>query len=237
MTIRVLLTRPREDALTLAVMLESKGFSPIIEPVMEIITLPLSELPQTTNGLVLTSKHAARAYAEQASERTIPIYAIGPATAAYARALGFTDVHAAQGSVESLVDMVRTHATPDQSYIYLSGADISQPVEQLLQNYQIPCRRYIAYDARAKSNFSAETQQLLQAGDINAVLFFCRHSANIFIQLLKDMKPTSMEAFCLSKAIADSLSPKDWRAIHTSPTITQEALVMTLLNRYNQCHD
>ena len=100
---RVMITRPREDAEALAGRLAEDGIESLIEPLLEIIprageTLDLDDV----QALMLTSANGARALGRATDRRDLAVYAVGPATAAAARAAGFTTVATAGGDVEAL---------------------------------------------------------------------------------------------------------------------------------------
>src|SRR5438874_13037474 len=64
MAMRLLLTRPRDDAEPLANSLKLRGHEPIIAPLMEIRFVPGAEIPLTgAQGLIVTSANAVRAFA------------------------------------------------------------------------------------------------------------------------------------------------------------------------------
>src|SRR5688572_29455279 len=102
---RILVTRPREDAERLAEQLEAKGHAIVIEPIFTIEPMP--ETPLDLDGvqaLLLTSANGARAFGMRSPRRDLRVFAVGDATADAARALGFSDVESAGGDVADLVD-------------------------------------------------------------------------------------------------------------------------------------
>src|SRR5262245_57364398 len=95
---RVLITRPRPDADALADRLHAMGHATIIEPLIDIEFANGPDLDlQGAQALLVTSANGARAAARRTRERTMPLIAVGPASAAEAKAQGFTDIRVSSG--------------------------------------------------------------------------------------------------------------------------------------------
>ena len=90
MTRRVMLTRPREDAHTLAEALAERGIVPVLEPLMTIehIAGPALDL-DGVQALLVTSANGVRAFANRDPRRHPPVVAVGDATARAAAEAGF----------------------------------------------------------------------------------------------------------------------------------------------------
>jgi uroporphyrinogen-III synthase len=100
---RVWVARAQPGADATADRLRALGHQPVVEPVLEV--RPLAGVPLGLEGvdaLAFTSANAVRAYAALEASRTLPVFAVGEATAAAARAAGFTAVQSADGDVEAL---------------------------------------------------------------------------------------------------------------------------------------
>src|SRR5579885_2968460 len=107
MPLTALITRPEEDARPLADALKSRGIATVIEPLLSIRVLPeaapgLTQDLEGVQALLFTSANGARAFAELSPRRDIGVLAVGDATAAAARALGFSAVESAGGDVQAL---------------------------------------------------------------------------------------------------------------------------------------
>ena len=104
---RVMITRPREDAEALAARLAERGIGSLIEPLLEISPLAAQPLDlDSVQALLLTSANGARALAGATDKRDLAVFAVGPATAAAARHAGFLSVVTADGDVAALSDLV-----------------------------------------------------------------------------------------------------------------------------------
>ena len=104
---RVLITRPREDAEAIAARLLALGHQPLIAPLLE---------PRWFNGppldlsgiaaILATSANGVRALAGRTARRDIAIFAVGPQTTQEARDAGFARVENADGDARALAAAV-----------------------------------------------------------------------------------------------------------------------------------
>ena len=100
---RLLVTRPAEDAAPLAALLEEKGHEVTLEPLLTIEPVDNAVLDfEGVQALLITSANGVRAFAERNAERDLPVLAVGDASASVARELGFTNVESATGDVAAL---------------------------------------------------------------------------------------------------------------------------------------
>src|SRR6476646_7567579 len=88
---RALVTRPRAEAVALAEALDRRGIEAIIEPLLDILYRdePAPDLAGV-QAVLCTSANGVRALARRSAERGIALFAVGEATAARARAAGFS---------------------------------------------------------------------------------------------------------------------------------------------------
>src|SRR5437763_17119109 len=102
--LRALVTRPRAEAVGLADALATRGIEAIVEPLLDIHYRegPAPDLAGV-QAVLCTSANGVRALARLSGERQLPLFAVGEASAARARAEGFADVATAGGNVDDLV--------------------------------------------------------------------------------------------------------------------------------------
>jgi uroporphyrinogen-III synthase len=104
-SLRALVTRPREQAQELADELRTRGFEPVVEPLIAIE--PVSDEPidvSTYDFVIVTSPNGARELARRLRGTPAQLAAIGPGTAAALESVGLradvvADVHTQEGLV------------------------------------------------------------------------------------------------------------------------------------------
>ena len=100
--LRLLVTRPVEDAGPLVAVLNGLGMAATAEPLLDIVFHPGAALDLAgVQAILMTSANGVRAFAARTPERTLPVLAVGDASAGAARALGFTSVAGAAGEIAS----------------------------------------------------------------------------------------------------------------------------------------
>src|SRR5262249_16960111 len=121
--IQALITRPEEDAATLADALRQRGVAVTIEPLLSIRTLPGAETDVAgVQALLFTSSNGVRAFAELSPRRDLPCFAVGDATAAAARGAGFDRVESAGGDVRDLTRLVAEKLQPAGGPLFHAAA-------------------------------------------------------------------------------------------------------------------
>src|SRR5579871_494671 len=104
---RVLVTRPEDDAHETAARLKALGHEPIIAP---LISIRFSDGPDIdlarVQAFVATSSNGVRALARRTASRDIALFAVGQQTAKTARREGFRLVHSADGDAIALANLV-----------------------------------------------------------------------------------------------------------------------------------
>src|ERR1700743_1239888 len=104
----VLVTRPHPDSATTAAALRAKGYEVMQAPLLRFEPVACSGLDAEYGGVLVTPTNALRAVEGQLGESLLkrPLFAVGEATAAAARAAGFSKISAAKNDAGSLRDLV-----------------------------------------------------------------------------------------------------------------------------------
>lgn len=230
--LRILITRPREDAEPFARALTALGHEPVIEPLLDIAFIP--GLPLDLDGvqaMLLTSANGARAAAQRTSARDIAVIAVGPTTAAAARSAGFARVSESGGEgVDALAAFVRgTLRVADGALLHPAGSVSAGDLAGALGAHGYSVRREVIYEARAADHLSGAVVAELSAGLLNAVTFFSPRTAALFVELIEaeSLEPAleRVRAICLSQAVADALAPAHFAEIKVAEKPSQDAML------------
>ena len=160
MALTALITRPREDAKPLADALAARGIAVVIEPLLAIATLPATapELASDLAGvqaILFTSANGVRAFAELSSRRDIGVLAVGDATAAAARSVGFSAVESAGGDVADLARLAKRRLKPEAGPLFHgAGSAVAGDLASLLAADGFTLRRRMLYESQAASAFA-----------------------------------------------------------------------------------
>ena len=216
---KLLITRPLEDAVPLQEKLEALGHESVIVPLLAIKPRDAIEISeQNYQGLCVSSANGLCAAAMLGRFKHIPFFAIGPQSALAARQHGFDHVHDKGGNVEGLVRHISKSAKPEAGpLLYLSGSETTGDLEGKLKAQGFQVIRLIVYDAIA-----CDVPDLATLMDgAEAVLLYSPRSAKLWVQQVSGQKleteAEDLQHYCLSANVAAAL-PKGWpKSVSASP--------------------
>jgi len=232
---RVLITRPREDAEGVQAILADHGIEALIEPLLEIAYHPgpafdLSHI----QALLMTSANGVRAFAKRNPERDVALYAVGDATAREAAALGFIAVHSAAGDVDTLADLVIENLVPgDGALLHPAGSAVAGDLAGRLGGAGFEVQREVIYTATPAAQLSDHAQREIDAGAVDGVMLYSPRTGAAFARLTEaaglGSKLKNVTAYCLSSAVADKICDLPWAEIKTAARPDQGALMELLI--------
>ncbi len=212
-----MITRPRSEAVALAAALAERRIDTLIEPMLDVAyyDMPAPDLAGV-QALLYTSANGVRAFARISRERHLPVFAVGDATAARARAEGFLRVKSAGGNLGDLVRLTAERLRADAGrLLHVSGSTVAGDLAGELSRRGFAVERIALYDARPATALSAEAAAALRAGRIGFALFFSPRTAQVFVRLIAeaDLAAALRRVFAMSiSAAADAaLSPLPFR--------------------------
>ena len=231
---RVLITRPEREAVTLATALSQRGHVPVIAPLfrLDILHPPADFAPSlaASQAVLLTSANGARALAEASEQRGRPILAVGDTTATTAEGLGFNAVTSAAGDGAALAELVRQRLDPKAGpLLHVSGVDVALDLGEMLRADGFEVRRFALYDAREESTLPDSARAALQARALDAVTFFSPRAASQFAKLLEEAGLTDsvrdLTAIAISPAALAPLRDLPFRATAAAARPTRQAVL------------
>jgi uroporphyrinogen-III synthase len=184
--LRALVTRPRSEAAELATALAARGIAAIIEPMLDIHFRADASVDFTgVQAILCTSANGVRALAQRCGARALPIFAVGEATAARARAEGFERVESAGGATADLVRLVRERRSPAAGkLLHIAGSAVAGDLAGELRALGFTIERAVLYEARPVAGLSADAARALGAGIVDFALFFSPRTAAVFARLV-----------------------------------------------------
>ncbi len=236
---RLLITRPKEDAKPLVQSLKEQGHDPVLFPLLTIKpetdgAKALAELKvKDVQALLMTSANGVRAFATADKRRSFKVMAVGDATATQAREAGFKDIHSASGDVEALSALIKEKCSPDKGkLVHVAGSRVAGDLKGLLEKDGFEYQRIVLYSAEATTELSATLKQQITQHSIDAVLLYSPRTASAFVDLVEKAKLKDhlkyMVAYGLSAAVASKLTSAGFKDIKTAKTPDQEALLACL---------
>ncbi|RIA45401.1 uroporphyrinogen-III synthase [Dichotomicrobium thermohalophilum] len=230
---RVLVTRPLDDAKATAEAVRTRGHEPIIAP-LSVIRYETPEPPgQRPAAAIFTSRNAVRALRDVEWAKTlhrVPAYCVGAATAEAARQAGFLHVIAGGGTGAQLAEHIAyTHSPENGPLLYLTGDHLAFDMAAALGARGFTVLRHIVYRSELVTALPEQAERALGAGRVDAVILMSPRTAGHFVDLVKQAGISEQAArlrfLCLSTRVAERLAPLRAEQIRIAARPTQRALL------------
>jgi uroporphyrinogen-III synthase len=216
---RLLVTRPEPDALRLRALLEAAGHEATVEPLLSVSFENADAVDlEGAQALIATSRNALRALKAlgagrvPAEARLLPLFAVGRATAAEARALGFETVVTGAGTAAELVAHIASVLEPAAGVlVHLAGDTLAHDLAGELEAHGFRVRQPVLYRMRPAATFTDTAVEDLATHTIDGIILMSPRTAAVYARLVARHGLTAavrtLPHFCLSEAIARRLEP------------------------------
>lgn len=225
----VWITRAQPGAEATARRVEALGFKALIDPLLEIRDLaPPVDLTGAA-ALAFTSANGVEAFAKLSSDRGLPVFAVGEATAQSARAAGFAQVSSADGDVEALAQRL-AEARPGP-VLCVGAREPAADLPALLATTGIAARSLAVYAAEPRS---PRPETLARLPTLTAVLLHSPRAARALAAILEIASAPTLRALCLSAAVAEPLAAASGNQALASVAFAprpRESALLDLLSR------
>lgn len=231
----ILVTRPVEDAEDLKSRLERLGHRVTLAPLVsiELNAIPLTAIEHAT-ALIATSRNALRALAGSPALRlatTLPLFVVGPGTAATALEMGFQDVFEGAGTASDLVPtVIRKWREEGGLFVYLAGDVQAFDLKSALASAGVNIAQVTAYRSVAAETLPEGVISALRSRDIDAVILMSPRTAETWAHLTAALSPppdlSGLTHLCISQSVADAVSKRlDAKRILTAANPNLEELL------------
>ena len=236
---RIWITRAEPEAHRTAEAVSAAGHRPLVSPLLRVSVLrsadgPLAKALVGVDALAFTSANGVRAFASlrPISDRHLPVFTVGAATARAAREAGFATVISADGDVAVLAKRIAAKDLRPNGVVLHPGA--LEPAGDLvgdLQRRGLDARFVAIYETLPQ----APTRDLLAALDqdppaVAGVLIHSLKAARELAKLLGE-RPALAKALTvvsISKGAAEPLKPFKFARAVSAAKPNEEALLARL---------
>lgn len=222
------ITRAQPGAAATATRVRAMGRDAVVEPLLEVRPMAGAEVDlEGAAALAFTSANAVRAFAAISGERGLPVFAVGDATAAAARAEGFADVASAAGDLAALAALLaeRRDALGGGVVVYPAPAAPSGDLAAMAAAAGITLREAPLYETVRRTP-SPALDALLP--NVDGVLVHSARAAGALAAFLHAHPAGQLTAFCLSDQAAAPLSRSQLAAIRVAARPDERALLALL---------
>ena len=237
---RVAVTRPEPQASRTAQRLIAAGHTPILAPLLVFRPLPAGPIDAASfDALAITSRSAVAALAALAGSepdqagmealRTLPVFAVGEATADAARATGFAHVTSANGDAAALAALLAERLAPGARILHLAGADQAADLGALLRPHGLAVEVRIMYRMEAAGALPAPLVEAAARAEVDAVLVYSPRTAAVYADCLaaSAAQPALVRVphLALSERVAAPLRKAGIGEILVSPRLHEDAIL------------
>ncbi|WP_076068789.1 uroporphyrinogen-III synthase [Sphingomonas montana] len=211
---KLLILRPRVGGDATAVRAGRLGFDPVVAPLFHYRSLPWSPPdPKTVDAVLLTSAAAVRLGGDGLARfRSLPVQAVGTATADAARLAGFTDITTSGKDADAA--LIQLAARGHRVILHLAGREHIAVERPSLSIQRIPVYAADAVDRLPDAAAAA-------LADRAVVLLHSPRAATVFAGLVRTR--TTVRIACFSSAVADAANA-GWAGVAVATHPTDDAL-------------
>jgi len=226
----ILVTRPLEDGQEIAARLAARGHQALLAPLLEPRFHDGPRLEEQSDldkvqAVLATSANGVRALVRRTVRRDLPVFAVGPQTAEEAQRAGFADVRSADGDAVALAKATMGWASRDGVLLHICSDDAPGTLAETLGAEGFRVRRCPLYSIEPAGALPADARTALQAGALDAVMFFSPRTARLFGALADGLPTDRLVALCISAATAEALAPMRFTRIAVADRPNQQAML------------
>jgi len=215
----ILLTRPLEDSLMMIKKFRDLGH--------DVSHLPLLKIEQVENSnfdfknydaLIFSSSNSIKYLDKTNINKNIKCFSVGPATENKIRSLGFQNVIPAEGSVNSLIEIIQNNFNPsDGKLLYISGETIAYELDKDLKSKGYKVDRLINYKTTYNDFDDRNFINELKKNIPNIVYIYSENSAKSFLKFINNsgLKDEWMNTnlMCMGEKASSILNEIKWKKI------------------------
>jgi uroporphyrinogen-III synthase len=182
-------------------------------------------------AILATSANGVRALAARTAVRDLPLFAVGPQTAAAAERAGFVRIRNAAGDAMALAARTREWANPAEgALLHAAGDDAPGTLAESLRVEGFQVRRENLYRVAAAAEMPHAAALALSEGALDAVLLFSPRGAEVFATCARQagLSTRSLIAVCISENTARALDDNVFLQIRIASAPNQDALLACL---------
>ena len=228
----VLITRPEPGAGETASRVAALGLRPVVAPLLEIGALPAT-LPASDRLQAVLIASGNALVGLPTAYRALPLLAVGDASAARARAAGFSEVLSAEGDADALAVLAGTHCDPAGLPLLLAvGRGQSLVLAGALRGRGFRVMRRATYAATPVRALPEPAAAALRENGLRAALFFSAETALQFARLLIRCglreAVREIDACAIGQPAATAIDTLPWRRVLRAAKPTQDAMLALL---------
>lgn len=210
---RILSTRPDTGEIDpVAAGLTAAGHEVVLAPLMKVVHTAGLPALDGVQALIITSRNGLKAVAPLSdAARELPLYAVGPATAALAREFGVKHVIEGPGTARELLEIITGSADSGAGcLLHIAGETLACDLAAVLGARGFTARTATVYRTEPVSELPSQVADAFRLGTFNGVVLMSPKTASVYATVVQKAdladQARRMVHFCLSDAVAQKLA-------------------------------
>lgn len=208
---RLLVTRPEEDAVAFKAQLIALGHQVTIEPLLKISTEGAEPIElDEAQAIIATSRNGLRALAKTdrlEAARKLMLFAVGPGTATVGRGLGFTRIVEGPSSARELVPLIAEHAEINAGpLVHLAGDTVAGGFVDELRRLGFFVTQPVVYHTEVAARLQSPTVASMRNKRVDGVILLSPRTAQVYAGLVVQHNLVTacmgIRHYCISSATA-----------------------------------
>lgn len=229
--IPIIVTRAEPGASETAERLAARGLKAILAPMLSLVELPETQMlePSALSGLVFTSANGVRTYAARRSDRHLPAWCVGPATAQAARDQDFETVHESAGNAVDLAHFIAAKAPRgDSPLLHVANAAAAGALKETLGSLGYSAVFAPLYEMRPADALPSEVTASFEQSDATIILSHSQKGGRAFAELASTNALTNCLGVAISDRASEPLERLNLKAIYTAEAPNEDGLFAAL---------
>lgn len=232
---KVLLIRRKEDSQRTAKRLEDLGFEPVLFPLFEKVMLENAPSNKNPDFLVFTSGAGAESVSEEDTQRfsQLPVYAVGPRTAAILDAKGYKNIRKGMAGAKKLAeDICKDFGGTAHKGLYYCGIERAFDMREALTRCNITLEICEVYQIRRLEPDMKSFKNTLKSLNGGAILLYSQKSSEHFGALVDASDevelPVTIHLIGISENAILPLREKRVKSIEVAQIANEEGMIEKL---------
>ena len=229
--IPIIVTRAEPGATETVERLKARGLTPVLAPMLCLVELPECQMPEPAelSGVVFTSANGVRTYAARRSDRHLPVWCVGPATAQAARDKGFETVHESAGNAVDLAHFIARRSPPPKNpLLHVANAAATGVLKETLDANEYQSVFAPIYEMRPARSLPEPVARLIDQNEVCIILVHSEKGAAAFAPLTNTSIISNGIAVAISARASQPLERLNLGAIYTADAPNEDGLFAAL---------
>ena len=215
----IVITRPKEDSLYLIENLIKLGHEVTHLPLIKIEKLETMKINLLNyQAIIFTSSNAIKFMNIEKFNSKIKCFCVGKATEFTARQIGFLNTHTSEGSVDSLIELIkRTLDNKSKKLLYLSSDFISKDLDKDLINAGYAVDRISNYTSLPVEEIDKKALDFFKKKPPDVFFIYSSKSAQNLFNLINKYSllnvVTQSNLMCISEKVLLILKKIKWKKV------------------------